>query len=154
MENRLKIADGIALSLSFLLCSLYLYFNPEFIGNPIITRTIGVILGFIGIIGFLTELSKATDESLKDATNNIFAGCFVGMVIFGLMYFFSNWFVNILVIILALLGMYGFLKGVAQILVTTWSSGGNVVIKLPVLLLNGAIFALTFLQILQIFKLV
>jgi hypothetical protein len=154
LENRLKIAEGIALSLSLLLCSLYLYLNPDFIGQPIITRTVGAILGFIGIIGFLSELSKATDESLKKPINEIMASLIIGLVIFSLMYFFTNWFVNIIVIILAVVGLFGFLRGVAHILLLTWMPGGNNVIKLPVLLLNAAIFALTLLQILQIFKLI
>ncbi len=67
MEDKIKIVEGISVALAFFICSILLYLNPTFLGNEFITSLIGAVLGFIGIVGFLLEISKVFKESLKSA---------------------------------------------------------------------------------------
>ncbi|KOY81301.1 hypothetical protein I6G82_02580 [Lysinibacillus macroides] len=103
MEDKIKIAEGISLALAFFICSILLYLNPTFLGNEFITSLIGVVLGFIGIVGFLLEISKVFKESLKSAILDVGVAFFLGIIVVLLHYFFSNSFVNWVIIFLLLL---------------------------------------------------
>ncbi|KQU57716.1 hypothetical protein RKD55_000783 [Rossellomorea marisflavi] len=148
--------NGIALAMSFLLTSMVLYLAPEFIGTQLITRSLGVILGFIGFLGFIVELSKTSlnNEKVKDGIWDIVSGIFLGSLIFLLLLYFSNWIVNLIVLFLMLFGIYGTLRGIFKLIALLDFTKSNIFRKLPLLILNLAIFTLTILQLLQIFKVI
>ncbi|MBU0941646.1 MAG: hypothetical protein KKD36_09475 [Bacteroidetes bacterium] len=156
-DTKKKLIEGVALSLAFLLTSMFLYSYPEFIGNQIVTRSIGVVFGVLGIMFFLSQLTNIdfnNNKEIKSAISDISVGLVIGIIILLLLYFFSNWFVNLIVTILLLLTLFGVLRGIIIIISTIDFSKGNRLIKLPVIILNIAIFSLTILQLLQIFKVI
>ncbi len=97
---------------------MVLYLAPEFIGTQLITRSLGVILGFIGFLGFIVELSKTSlnNEKVKDGIWDIVSGIFLGSLIFLLLLYFSNWIVNLIVLFLMLFGIYGTLRGIFKLI--------------------------------------
>ncbi|ALC80436.1 hypothetical protein [Bacillus gobiensis] len=156
-ESKKKLIEGTALFLSFLITSIVLYFIPDFIGNQIVTRSIGIIFGLIGIMGFTVELTNlriSSNEEIKSALMDMVVGLFLGIIIFLLLYFFANWFVHIVVTLLMLLAIYAALRSVIKLIFLTDFLNRNILIKLPVIILNIAIFTLTLLQVLQIFKVI
>lgn len=156
-ETRKKSIEGLALSLSFLITSIILYVVPDFIGHQLITRSIGVVLGIIGVMGFILELSKVSsnsNEEIKNARRELGVAIFLGVLIFILLYFFTNWFIHLIVTFLILLSLYGGIKSIITIIVLTDFSKRKVLHKIPVIVLNMAIFTLTILQLLQIFKVI
>lgn len=152
MEDKIKIAEGISVALAFFLCSILLYLNPTFLGNEFITSFTGALLGFIGIVGFLLEISKVFKESLKSAISDVGVALFLGIIVILLHYFFSNIFVNWVIILLLLIVMYGFFRGVFKIVLLFNFNGKNILLKIPLLLLNLSVFTVSILQILKMFK--
>ncbi|WP_052125294.1 hypothetical protein [Lysinibacillus boronitolerans] len=152
MEDKIKIVEGISVALAFFICSILLYLNPTFLGNEFITSLIGAVLGFIGIVGFLLEISKVFKESLKSAIIDVGVALFFGTILVLLHYFFSNIFVNWVIIILLLIVIYGFFRGVLKIVILSNFNGKNILLKVPLLLLNLSVFTVSILQILKMFK--
>lgn len=152
MEDKIKIAEGISVALAFFLCSVLLYLNPTFLGSEFTTSLTGVVLGFIGIVGFLIEISKVFKESLKSAISDVGTSLFLGIVVVLLRYFFSNIFVNWIIVFLLLMLLYGFFKGVLKIVLLSNFNGKNILLKIPLLLLNLSVFTVSILQILKMFK--
>jgi hypothetical protein len=148
--------DGLSLSLAFLISSIVLYFVPDFIWHPLITRSLGVLMGIIGILGFLVELNKTPikNPEVKEALREVGAGLFIGVIIIFLLYFFTNGLIHLIITFLMVLSIYGTLKGVFKLVVATEFSKANVFQKIPLIVLNIAIFTLTIMQLLQIFKIV
>lgn len=157
-EAKKNLIDGISLSTTFLGTSFFLYFNPDFIGLPIVARSIGVILGLIGLMGFMVELSKLntanTNEEVKKAREDLGIGIFIAVLMLTILYFFSYWWVHLLVIVLMLLAIYAIIRGFVTLIVLYDWSNRSFLTKLPVIILNIAIFVLTILQLLQIFKVI
>ena len=156
-DTKKKLIEGIALALAFLFTSIFLYIYPEFIGNQLVTRSIGVFFGLMGTMFFLSQLTNidfSTNKEIKSAISDIIVGLVVGVIILLLLYFFTNWLVHLIVTLLMLLTLFGFLRGIITILTSIDFSKGNRLIKLPVIILNIAIFTLTILQLLQIFKVI
>ncbi|MGG3662080.1 hypothetical protein [Bacillus gobiensis] len=156
-ESKKKLIEGTSLFLSFLITSIVLYFIPDFIGNQIVTRSIGIIFGLIGIMGFMVELTNlriSSNEEVKSSLMDMAVCVFLSIIIFLLLYFFKNWFVHLTVTLLMLLSIYAGLRSIIKLIILTDLLKRNIFIKLPVIILNIAIFALTILQLLQIFKVI
>lgn len=156
-ESKKKTIEGTALAIALLIISIFLYLYPNFIGAQLVTRSIGVIFGLFGVLFFLSELTNISfskNKILKSAISDITLGAFFGIIIFILIYFFTNWFVHLIVTFLMIFALFGVLKGIITILVSIDFSKGNRVAKIPVIILNIAIFTLTILQLLQIFKVI
>ena len=152
MEDKIKIAEGISVALAFFLCSVLLYLNPTFLDNEFTTRLTGAILGFIGIVGFLIEISKVFKESLKSAISDVGVALFVGIIVVLLRYFFTNTLVNWIIVFLLLFVFLGFFRGIFKILLLSNINGKNILLKIPLLILNLAVFTVSILQILNMFK--
>ncbi|WP_277679561.1 hypothetical protein [Gracilibacillus dipsosauri] len=157
-ESKKKMIDGISVSLSFLITSIILYLYPEFVGSQIVTSSIGVFLGIMGILFFLVQVSSlelgVDKKGFKDALNDIFVALFMAVIIFTLLLFFNNWLVHLIVLFMMLLTFFGFLRGLFTILSLIDYSKKSFISKLPMIILNLAIFTLTILQLLQIFKVI
>jgi len=91
-KSKEKLIEGLSIAFAFLLTSIVLYIVPDFIGNQIVTRSIGVIFGFIGIAGLMVELTnmkKNSNEEFKSAMGHMAVGIFLGIIILLLLYFFK-----------------------------------------------------------------
>ena len=156
-KSKKKLIESLSIAFAFLLTSIVLYIMPDFIGNQIVTRSIGVIFGLIGVAGLMVELTnmkKNSNEEFKSAMQDMAVGIFLGVIILLLLYFFSNWFVHLIVTLLMIFAIYGTFSSILKMLILTDFSKRHIFIKLPIILLNIAIFTLTILQLLQIFKVI
>lgn len=155
-EAKKKLIEGVSLSLSLLMTSIILYFIPDFLGYQLVTRSIGVILGLIGILGFTAELTnmKYSNEEFKSALKDLSVAIFLGVLIFILLTIFSNWFTNLLVTTLMLIAFYAVFRSILKMIILTDFTKRNMIVKLPLVILNLAVFTLTILQLLQIFKVI
>ena len=140
--------------MSLLKSSIVLYLNPDFLGNRTITSIVGIVFGVIGFYQLIIELSNSANPLLKDAQNDIGAAALIGIILFLLHYFFSHWAVNIVIIFLLVCVSYAFLRGLLKIMLVVQDYQINYLLKVPIVILNLAIFTLTILQLLQIFKVI
>ncbi|RFB11482.1 hypothetical protein DZB84_20685 [Bacillus sp. HNG] len=144
-----KVIEGIALGIAFLCLSAFLYMKPDFLGYELISNIVGAFFGLFGLVGVLTEIRK-TQEEIGEAVMEIGVAIFLGTISFVLMYFFSNVFVNIVILLLFLFTIYAALSGTFKIIKMQLKKNTNILLKIPMAILNVLIFALTVLQILQI----
>ncbi|WP_413380314.1 hypothetical protein [Alkalihalobacillus sp. 1P02AB] len=144
-----KLIEGIAIALAFLIISFYLYLNPSFLTWPILTNGIGAFFGIVGLMGFLLELGKI-NMKFESGIKDIVAGFFVGVIVFLLIYFTDNLYVNLLVVFLSIIVIYGIISGFIKIVKSFVESNTNIFLRIPVIILNVAIFVLTILQLVEI----
>ncbi|WP_088033815.1 hypothetical protein [Evansella clarkii] len=144
-----KIIEGIALSIVFLSLSILLYINPDFFEMHVITHTIGAILGLIGLIGFTIEISK-TRFKITEGISEFVTGIILSIIPLLLLFHFYVWYVNILSLFIGMFALYGLFLGLIKIINQFVRNEANIFIKIPALLLNGSIFILTLLQIIEI----
>lgn len=154
----IKFIDGVALFLSFLIISICLYFYPDFLGHQIATRIVSILMGVMGILGFTVEMSNYDWKSNKKELKKPIGEIIVAFAIFApfavLDYLVAHWIVNWIITLVGLFCLYAFLAGVIKIFVLIDFKKGKLIVKLPVLTLNLAVFLLTILQLLQIFKVI
>lgn len=151
-NNSTDITKGISTAIALLLGTIFLYVNPNFFGSQLVSYTIGALLGFIGIIGFMIEISKMNNK-LSPLFKELASILIIGTLIVILYYIFSNLFVNIIVFILFLTCVYALSNLVINfsILISLEKEAfKKVLTKIPIIVLNSLIFVLTVMQILQI----
>ena len=51
-----SIRSGTALAIAFLLMAVFIYFNPNYLGNPIASIIVSVVLASLGVTGLSIEL--------------------------------------------------------------------------------------------------
>lgn len=155
IDKNKSVLEGISLGVAFLLVSGFLYLNPSFLFSEIVSYSTGTVLGFIGIMGVLVEIGKI-NNIYDEATKYIGVGLLTGIAGYILYYFVSNTIVNFIVLFLALLTIYSLLLGMLKVIeiILNQKSVKNSLIKLSVFVLNLLIFILTFLQLLEIVKVI
>nr|WP_039809883.1 hypothetical protein [Jeotgalibacillus malaysiensis] len=151
-KNSKTILEGIALALSFVVTSLFLYLVPEFIGNQIFTRSIGVFLGILGLLIILSSISiNMKNVKLNEGLKDIGVAIFLGVILFPIHYFFSHWFVNLIIVFFIVVMLYGFFRGMIVIIIESRTGNKINFGKLSFIILNIAIFVLTIMQLIEIF---
>jgi len=125
-QNTRKQSDvrtGIALAVSAFTVSIFLYFQPQYFG--VVTTPVAIALIVLGFAGLGIELDKITSKetgSLVDHKKGpgIFNNLGIGialLVVWGALYhYFSTIWMNVLTSPVLLLGTYGIVLGLVNIL--------------------------------------
>lgn len=155
-DAKKKLIEGVSLFLAFFVISFFLYINPDFIGSAIVTRSVGLVCGIIGLMGFMTELNnlRIENQEVKGAIQDMVMAVFLGVIIFVILYFTSHWIWNSIAIFLMLLAVYAAIRSIFKLIILTDFSNRSFILKIPVIVLNIAVFTLTVLQLLQIVKII
>lgn len=148
-----SILNGLALGVTFVIVSSFLYFNPGYLYYDIVSYIVGAIFGLLGFIGLILEVSKI-DEQYKKSIDYIGVSILIGMILYSIGYFISNFIMNLILILFWILPIFGLLLGIFQIikLIVNEKTIKKALTKLSVFTLNIVIFILTVLQILQVLK--
>ncbi|WP_368900610.1 hypothetical protein [Oceanobacillus oncorhynchi] len=143
--------NGIAVALSLLIISTFLYMYPEYLGINIISNIIGTILGIIGLVGFILEIGKF-DEDFSEGFKYLGVGIFLTLIIIICLIFLQYFFVRIIILFLGLLSIYSLLLGVFYIvyIVINKTDKKQSIKGVLAATLNVLIFVLTVLQLLEI----
>ncbi len=154
-----KDQDGIALALTFLIASLFLYLFPTYFKIEFITLSISILFAIIGVFGLGIEINRLSSNPNGIGLDNlgIGVGIFAIWIIF--FYYFNIWWVNILIFPVLIFGIYGTILGIMNIIFSLFSDPKESMkvklsVKLPVVIAQLAGFALTLMQILQILKII
>lgn len=160
VENRSEkkteknIKEGIALALSCLAISVFLYLTPAYFKIHIITKLTSIIFGIVGIIGLSIELNKLTSNEKKIGLDNLGIGLGLGTIWVIIYYYYPIWWVNLLTFPLLFLASYGIIIGLIGILNNIFTSEQSIkttlLVKLPVAIAQICGFILTVLQLMQI----
>lgn len=150
-----NVIHGLAVGVTFLVISGFLYLNPSYLFMEIISYIIGTIVGVVGLISMLAVIGNI-DKKFNDSLSYITFSILLGVIIYSIYFFASNIVVNIVVLLFSFLVVYMFLDGFFQIvyLVATEHNIKKSSVKISVFILNLLIFTLTVLQILQIFEVI
>ena len=113
--------QGLGSALAFLSAAAFVYFNPSYLGNIIVSLSISIAFTFIGIIALGSEIDRLSNGQ-EWGTRDLFYGL-ACLFIWGLLYynFPSAWFNTILLIIL-ILGLYGVMTGFVYMIKTVITS--------------------------------
>ena len=77
-SNKSSIETGIALALSFLTTSAFLYFFSQYLEVETLARVLSILLAFIGVIGLGIELNKLVGQERKLGVDNVGIGLAIG----------------------------------------------------------------------------
>ncbi|MDM8100925.1 hypothetical protein [Oceanobacillus oncorhynchi] len=143
--------NGIAVALSLLIISTFLYMYPEYLGFNILSNSIGTFLGIIGLVGFILEIGKF-DEDFSEGFKYLGVGIFLTLISIACIYFLQYLFVKIIILFLSLLSIYSLLLGLFYIvyIVLTKKDKKQSIKGVLATTLNFLIFVLTVLQLLEI----
>ncbi len=151
-----RIGPGIALALSFLAVSAFLYYFPQYVANEILTRVLSILFASAGIAGLGIELDKLGGKERKLGFGNLGIGLMIGGIWAAGYYYLNIWWVNLLLLIVLLLALYGIFLGFVQVIIILASSSSVKVsvAKLAIAVIQIAAFIAAVLQIMQILKLI
>lgn len=155
-EDSMK--EGIALALTFLALSAFLYIFPDYFHVHIVSKIISVIFGIIGIMALGLELNKVSSNEKKLGLDNLGVGLGLGAIWGILYYYFPYWWVNILGFTILMLAVYGIVLGLIGIIMNIFSNDlslrKTILIKVPIAITQILGFTLTLLQVLQIIQII
>lgn len=143
--------NGIAIALSLLIISTFLYIYPEYLEINIISNIIGTILGIIGLVGFILEIGEYV-EDFKEGFNYLGTGIFLTLFSIVCLYFSQHLFMKFTILLLSILSIYSLLLGLFYIAYVSLNKTDKKQSIKGVLatILNFLIFVLTVLQLLEI----
>ena len=152
-----KIKNGISISTAFIIVAAFIYFNPNYLGNRIISVILSIALGGFGVAGLSIELNKIAGKGQGIGLDNLGVGLLFGGMWAVIYYYFPIWWVNILTLVLLLVAANTFILGlinlIENILITNLSIKITIV-KVVISVVQLVAFAAAFLQVLQILKFV
>ena len=105
--------NGIALGTAFVMLSIFVVYFKIF--NTIAEKFIAVILLELGIAGTLTEIGRIKKEDIK-GLDDLIVGVLLTVVSVVVILKFRNVALNIGLFIVLLLGSYGMIRGILEIL--------------------------------------
>lgn len=150
-DEKEKVIKDFSTYAALLVGSLFLYLNPDFFGYTLISYSVGMICGIIGLLGFIIELSRISDFFYQLSKEIVVS--FGLLVLIIILIPFDNIFINIIVFLLILAFTYSissnFMKTVGIILHEN-TTLKKFLAKAPMAILNILIFILTTMQIFQI----
>lgn len=153
-----RIIEGVSLWLAFLLVSVYLYITPDYFYYTWITKTTSIFFGVLGVIGLSLELNKLNNNDTKLGLDNLGIGLGIGALWLYLNSVNIYPILNVALLFLLLLSIYGILMGLIGMLVNIFSNSSSwrkvVFVKLPILIAQLCAFVLTALQLLEYFNVV
>lgn len=145
--------NGFAVGISFSLISAFMFWKSDYFSLPVITYSVGALLGAIGIWGCGIEISRII--RIKGFSDFILGAFF--LLLWGVLYFVFNLLVlNVIGFLLLVLGCYGSLRGLFFIgysFAVGMKGKGGLLKNLLLLLTQLSGVILTILNILKIFGL-
>ena len=106
--------NGIALGTAFVMLSIFVVYFKIF-NNTIVEKVIAVILLAFGIAGTLTEIGRIKKEDIK-GVDDLIVGLLLTVFSVVVILKFRNVALNIGLFIVLLLGSYGMIRGILEIL--------------------------------------
>ncbi len=104
--------NGYAIGLSFILISLFLFWQDEYLLSKLATRIVGTIVGLFGLCSCSMQLSQSTKIKGFDTLS-------IGLVFFVLWLIcylrFNTFTLNLLLTSAFILGVYGIVRGVMEL---------------------------------------
>lgn len=151
--------NGYAIGISFLIISTFLLIKSTYFYFTAITYIIGAIFGIIGIAGIGTELDKT--KKIKGIGNLVIGLILLGIWLALYIGFKNNIVANIFGMVFLIIGAYGFVRGLLELLYSIWlgflksdQSIGQKIKTIVLFLTQIGGLTLTILNILKVFKLV
>jgi hypothetical protein len=149
--------SGLALSIAFLIMSVFVYFNPSYLGNATISVIVSVILGGIGVAGLSVELDKLGGKDSSFGISNLGIGLLIGSVWALLYYYFPLWWLNIITSFILLLSLYAISLGLINTFEIIFTKSASIkigLIKIVIAIAQIVAFTAALLQVMQILKIV
>lgn len=114
--------SGFALVLAFIGVGIILQFDNDFFG--IATNFIKIIFIVVGILGFITEVTKLNFKNDIKGLDNLLLGVFLLIILIAMRTYINadNWFLiikycyQVLLFLFILLSIYGFARGLIEML--------------------------------------
>lgn len=107
--------SGFSLIISFTLIGIFLIFNKNYFGNPIVASVIQWLFIIFGCLGFATEISNMNKERGIKGFDDLIVGIVV-ITIWAIIYYgFKNWIGNIIGFFFLVIGLYGGTEGIIKI---------------------------------------
>lgn len=154
-ESKIKdMKSGIVLVITLFMTSGFLYFNPLYLGNEIISYLVILIFLCIGIIGLGIELNKLGENKVKLGFDGLGLGLAFGLIWLVVYYYFGNLISNLITSPFLIIGIYGVADGFADILIILFSSKKELFIKLPIIIAQITAFIAAIFTILNILGIV
>ncbi len=169
-KQKSDVRSGISIAVTFFIISIFLYFQPLYFGNA--TKVISVILVVLGVMLFGVQLNNITSRDIEIANQEKGRGIFdkigVGLgffIVWAVLYrYYPLVWVNALISLLLLVGLFGINLGLVSLLFLRkpTSNPNNLDGKNPwsfsvkiVTAISGIIgFIASLMQILQFFKVI
>lgn len=157
--------NGIAISLTLILFSLFLYFNPCLMEEENLAFTFAILFLITGIMGLGFEIDRLIEREEKpvglfNIGSNLGVGLFLGAVISYIWYNFhihniANWLINLIFILLLFLPVYGVILAIInliyRIIIDKDSVASKLVLKVPLFIIQIASALLVIVQIMSLF---
>lgn len=145
---------GIALSITFLIIGGFLYFTPSYTGSMIISYSLAVFFLLIGITGLGLELNKLGGQTDKLGFDELGIGLGIGIIWAIIYYYLPVWWINLITIFLLFLSVYAITAGIIKILRILFLSKRNILVKLPIVIIQFVAFIAAIVTILDILNLI
>jgi hypothetical protein len=148
-----SISSGIGLSFAFIVTAIFIYFTPEYLGSVVTTVIISSFMMVFGIVGLGTELNKLNNEK-KFGFDDLGIGLAFIIIWAILHYYFPFTWLNWGLLFVLFFGFYGIGVGMFKIIqnIIHSSSKSQLVIKIPVVIVQITATAATILEILKTFS--
>ncbi|MES0491927.1 MAG: hypothetical protein ABUK01_18170 [Leptospirales bacterium] len=109
-----KAKSSIAISFALIVIAIFMYFYPDVLGSPAITKIVSVFIAMIGIALLHGELLMLNHGVRSYKTENIGVGLLFVVVWALLYYFWPFWYVNIVSFLILAVGLFGIGRGVVD----------------------------------------
>lgn len=107
--------NGFSLVLTFIVIGIFLIFNKNYFGNPIVATIIQWVFIIFGCLGFGTEVSKMNKNRGIKGIDNLITGIITVGIWAVIYYFAKNWIGNIIGFLFLIIGVYGGIQGIIEI---------------------------------------
>lgn len=127
--------NGIAIGFTFLILAAFFYFFPSYLDNTNLSYTFVLISLGIGVIYSGFELNKLLEKRDRlFGLDDISLGLFAGILCSIFYYYFSNLWVNLLLLILLFFSFYGISLGFIKISRNLFASKEKLQFKIPLVI--------------------
>lgn len=120
-----SLIDGLTLAFAFIIVGLFLLLVPDYFGSKLVGQVVRWVFIIIGSLGLLTEFGKLKPISNIKGLDSLWVGALLLGGWAALFFLAESLFLNIVGFILMVIGLYGTLQGLFQIIYSVQISRKN-----------------------------
>jgi hypothetical protein len=156
VKKKNEFVSGFGLAFAFIILAIFVYLSPEYFNSYWVSTIVSSFCMIFGIIGLGTELNKLNNDESNLGFDDLGIGLAFFIIWSVIYYNFQIIWLNYILLVILLIGLYGICTGLASIIHNIFSSDSRtkMAIKIPIGLLQVVATLVTIYEILNKLKII